>query len=578
MSDQLQAADARMSDDHHPARNRSRADVIAEDYVEDYLALDPILGTHVGDTSRDDRLPDLSPDGFSAREDLTRAALRAMRALRPVDDAERTAQESFVERLTVTLDQYDAKTPQCQISVISSEVHNLRMVFDLMATDTEQDWANVSARLAAIPDALDGYRNTLLTCAATGHVSAKRQLAAVTDQIAEWVGEAGTAGSFFHNVVAEAEVPDDLGAELAINADRARGAFAGFGQFLGSELLPRGRDRDAVGRESYEVESRYFLGAEVDLDETYAWGWEELRRLEDDMAAVSRRIVPEGGVEAAVAALDADPARVVEGKEAFRDWMQELADATIDQLADRHFDIPDPIRRIECCLAPTSDGAIYYTGPTEDFSRPGRMWWAVPAGVDSFSTWQEVTTVYHEGVPGHHLQVADAVYRRELHNRWVRTMCWVSGHGEGWALYAERLMDELGYLDDPGHRLGMLDAQRLRAARVIVDIGMHLELGIPSDNPFGFACGQRWTPELGLRFLREHCRLADPTIRFEHLRYLGWPGQAPSYKVGERIWLQAREEVKTRHGAAFDLKRFHREALALGPLGLDPLRRALSRL
>jgi uncharacterized protein (DUF885 family) len=247
-------------------------------------------------------------------------------------------------------------------------------------------------------------------------------------------------------------------------------------------------------------------------------------------------------------------------------------------MAGTHFDIPEPIQRIEACIAPTNDGGIYYTGPSEDFTRPGRMWWAVPEGIDSFATWREVTTVFHEGVPGHHLQVAQTAYRKELLNRWQRLMCWVSGHGEGWALYAERLMDDLGYLDDPGDKLGMLDAQGFRAARVIVDIGMHNELEIPADNPFGFHPGETWTPDLGLEFMRQHCRMEDAFIRFEVNRYLGWPGQAPSYKVGERIWLQAREDARTRLGSAFDLKAFHRAALDLGSIGLDPLQAALARI
>ena len=124
------------------------------------------------------------------------------------------------------------------------------------------------------------------------------------------------------------------------------------------------------------------------------------------MRAVADKIVPGGTVDDAVNALNADPARTITGKEAFRDWMQGLADRAIAELHGTHFDIPEQVRRIECCLAPTSDGGIYYTGPSEDFTRPGRMWWAVPQGIDSFSTWQEVTTVYHEGVPGHHLQIA----------------------------------------------------------------------------------------------------------------------------------------------------------------------------
>jgi uncharacterized protein (DUF885 family) len=247
-------------------------------------------------------------------------------------------------------------------------------------------------------------------------------------------------------------------------------------------------------------------------------------------------------------------------------------------MADVHFDIPEPIRRIECRIAPTSDGGIYYTGPSEDFHRPGRMWWAVPDGQETFSTWREVTTVYHEGVPGHHLQVAQTTYRRELLNRWQRLMCWVSGHGEGWALYSERLMDDLGYLDDPADKLGMLDAQAFRAARVVVDIGMHLELEIPHDNPFGFHPGETWGHDLGLEFMRKHTRMEDELIQFEVNRYLGWPGQAPSYKVGERIWLAARDDAKRRLGDRFDLKEFHRAALDLGSIGLDPLQAALARI
>jgi uncharacterized protein (DUF885 family) len=173
--------------------------------------------------------------------------------------------------------------------------------------------------------------------------------------------------------------------------------------------------------------------------------------------------------------------------------------------------------------------------------------------------------------------VAQNAYRADLLNRWQRLLCWVSGHGEGWALYAERLMDDLGYLSDPGNRMGMLDAQAFRAIRVIIDIGMHLQLPIP-DNRWGFRPGERWTPQAGLEFLIMNLATDEPTLRFELDRYLGWPGQAPSYKLGERIWLQARDDARQRTGADFDLRRFHADALDLGPMGLDPLRQALARL
>jgi len=551
-------------------------DAIADAFVEDLAALDPIAATEYGIAGHDHEMTDLSPDGFAAREELVRRTLAAAQAATPADEREQAAKDAFVERLTLTLERSEAGIPQSELSVIVSGLHEVRSVFDLMDTSSEEAWRNIDARLAQVGPTLDAYRRTLLESAATGRVSAKRQYAEVAGQVRQWTGQAATP-SVFSTLVAQA--PDGtLKQELEEHAAEATEAVAAFGRFLADEMVQRGREQDAVGREHYELASRYFLGARVDLEETYAWGWEELHRIEREMEAIAEGFVPGGGIAAAAQALDDDPARFIDGKDTFRGWMQELADRTLEELADVHFDIPEPVRRIECRIAPTQDGGIYYTGPSEDFTRPGRMWWSVPEGITRFSPWREVTTVFHEGVPGHHLQVGQTIFRRELLNRWQRQLCWVSGSGEGWALYAERLMDELGHFSDPADRLGFLDAQALRAARVVVDIGMHLQLTIPRDNPFGFHPGETWTPELVLEFMRAHCRMDDATIRFEVNRYLGWPGQAPSYKVGERLWLRAREEARARQGDAFDLRTFHRHALDLGSVGLDPLLASLARL
>jgi len=219
-------------------------------------------------------------------------------------------------------------------------------------------------------------------------------------------------------------------------------------------------------------------------------------------------------------------------------------------------------------IAPTKEGGIYYTGPTDDFSRPGRMWWSVPEGVEDFDTWRELTTVYHEGVPGHHLQIAQAVYNRAELNSYRRLLGGTSGHAEGWALYAERLMEQLGYLSDPADRLGMLDGQRMRAARVVLDIGVHLS------KPRLDGQGE-WDAAYALEFMRHNVNMSDEFIQFEVNRYLGWPGQAPSYKVGQRIWEGLRDEVAEREGGDFSIKEFHRRALGIGGVGLDTLRTAL---
>ncbi|MEV4623391.1 DUF885 domain-containing protein [Asanoa sp. NPDC049573] len=554
-----------------------RIDDLANRYVDDWAPLNPAGATFVGIQGFDDRFEDLSPDGFAAGADLTRRTLAELATTEPETESERVAKDAMQERLGLELARYDAGEVTSELNVISSALHGLRGAFDLMPTDGTEAVSNIASRLNAFPRAVEQLQVTLREAAAQGHVSSRHQMIEVAKQCDIWTDPA--RDNFFHALAGRLDADGALRTKLEQGAAASTAATQAFGLFLREELAQFGRDKQAAGRERYQLASQYFLGAKVDLDETYAWGFEELARLESEMRTVAARIAGSGAsIDDAVHALDADPARRIEGKEAFRDWMQSLADKAIAELHGTHFDIPEQVRRIECMLAPTSDGGIYYTGPSEDFSRPGRMWWAVPAGMTDFATWKEVTTVYHEGVPGHHLQVAQTAVRTELLNRYQRLLLWVSGHGEGWALYAERLMDDLGYLADPGDRLGMLDAQAFRAARVIVDIGMHLELEIPRDNAFGFHPGERWTPELGWEFMRAHCRVQDDVLRFELNRYLGWPGQAPSYKVGERIWLQARDDARARKGADFNLKEFHRQALDLGSIGLDPLKAALARL
>jgi uncharacterized protein (DUF885 family) len=373
-------------------------------------------------------------------------------------------------------------------------------------------------------------------------------------------------------------VPESLRGDLEEAAGQASAATAELGEFLIRELLPLAREKDACGREIYARASRNFLGTAVDLAEAYAWGWEEIARIRAEQQRVSGLVKPGATPAEARAILDADPARRIEGRENFRAWMQELGDRAISELHGTHFDIPEQARRIEARIAPVNDGGIYYSSPSEDWSRPGRMWWSVPDGLDSFATWKDVTSIYHEGVPGHHLQNSQALAERENLNRWQRLLCWVSGSGEGWAVYGERLMDELGYLADPGDRFGMLDVNLLYAANVVLDIGVHLELTIPEGASWSPGAGERWNAELAWEFLRAHSSLEEERLRPELHRYLGWPGQAPAYKLGEQAWLQARADARKRAGDAFSLREFHSRALSLGSMGLDPLREALTRL
>ncbi|GAA3624637.1 DUF885 domain-containing protein [Microbacterium awajiense] len=554
-----------------PTRTPTPVDTIADAWVDTIAALVPELGTYIGRPDPDGRLADYSPVGHDEVAGAARSTLAALAEAQPVDDIDIVTKDDLTRELELTLELHDARWHLRDLNVIASPAQDIRAVFDLMPTASADDWSIVAKRLEAIPGAVSGYIETLRTGIAEGVVPARRQVVEVVTQIGRYTGDNGFFATFAGDAAPEeGQLPASLARELSDSANAARVAYDELAAFLGSELAPAASDVDAVGRELYALHSRRFLGAAIDLDETYEWGIEELARMVAEQEAIADEILPGATVAEAVAHLEQDQSRKLRGTDALQRWMQETSDRAVEELGRTHFDIAEPIRTLECRIAPTQEGGIYYTGPTDDFSRPGRMWWSVPEGVTEFDTWRELTTVYHEGVPGHHLQIAQAVYNRAQLNSWRRLLAGTSGHAEGWALYAERLMEQLGYLDDPADRLGMLDGQRMRAARVVLDLGVHL--GKPRPDGSG-----DWDADYALDFMRGNVNMPDEFIRFEVNRYLGWPGQAPSYKVGQRIWEELRDELRDREGDAFSIKDFHKRALDVGSVGLDTLRSALTR-
>jgi len=552
---------------------------VADAYVDELLALDPITGTYLGAPGSARRLPDFSPAGADALAALARTALDRLTEseARPGAeiDAERRCARLLRERLTAELAVHEADEHLRAVSNISSPAHSIREVFTLMPTQTPEDFADLAARLRAVPAALDGYRASLAEGLARDLPAGPIQAATVVGQITQWVGDGGS-GSWFATLTADG--PRDQRAELDAAAAEASAAYTALGDWLRDTYAPAIEGApQTVGRERYARWSKYWNGTDLDLDEAYAFGWSEFHRLGAEMTAEAGKILPDATPWEVLAHLK-EHGQAVEGVDEVREWLQALMDEAITSLDGTHFDLADRVKRVESRIAPPGGAAApYYTGPSEDFSRPGRTW--LPTmGKTRFPIFDLVSTWYHEGVPGHHLQLAQWAHVAENLSRYQATVGMVSANAEGWALYAERLMDELGFLEDAEQRLGYLDAQMMRAARVIVDIGMHLELEVPRDNPFGWRPGERWTADLGFEFLRAHSRMETEFLRAELNRYLGWPGQAPAYKVGERIWLQAREEAKQRKGSAFDLRAFHSDALNLGSIGLDPLRRALAKL
>jgi uncharacterized protein (DUF885 family) len=523
---------------------------LCDDYMSRWAALDPVGAGMRGLTSEFGAATDYGPEGSAAHAELMSATLAELDRLPVTSQADRRAAGYLRERLSAQLAWHQAGEPLRLLRAPFGLVSLLRDSVDLLPRGDDDAWRNIAARMAAIPRMLGSWQASLDAGLRQGLVAARRQAVEGAIQADRYAGT--------HDALVASYGDGPLAAELAEAAVIANTGYAGIARYLREDYAPRAAEADGVGAERYAIATRMSLGADIDPADAYQWGWAELERIEAEIVAEADRIKP--GATFAEAEAILDQTQVVVGEDAYLAWLQDQHDQAIERLNGVHFDIAGPLRTIEAVLARGStSGAAYYSAPSEDLTRPGRTWWPL-GGRDTFETWSELSTVFHEGVPGHHLQNGAAKTAGDALSRFARNTS-VSGHGEGWALYAERLADELGWFSEPGTRLGMLSGSALRAARVVIDIGVHLDLPLPD--------GSRWTFERAAEVLRERGHAEAYRVHPEVVRYFGWPGQAISYKLGERAWLAARDEAQRKPG--FDLKSWHTAALALGPIGLEAL-------
>ena len=535
---------------------RSEIFELSNTYIDQEAALSPMSCTYLGNGLNQDKLDDFSLAGAEIAADLTRKTLDKLNKIQPIDEIDRIAKTVMVERLESGLALHDSQESFVLWNVLTSPPSNVRSIFELMPKNTPQDFENIAQRLEAVDGAYKSWCETIMSVAKSGKTTAQRQVNGVIEQLESYAH--GGYSAMCKNFDTEGKYP-----AIHIAAKQAERASAQTAHFLRTQYLTIATPLDAVGADRYAVWSRYFTGAKLDLRATYEWGMADLKAINERMWVLAEQIKPGAKSLREVAdLLDHDPKYVINGKENVIKFLQDFTDTAMKRMDGEFFEIDERIKICEARLAPEgSASAPYYNPPSEDLSRPGTTW--IPMlGKDEVSSWHLVSTWYHEAVPGHHLQVATVTIEKERLTRFQRTAAWISGYGEGWALYAERFMNELGAFDEPGIEMGYLSAQALRAARIVVDIGMHL--GYTDFD------GNVWNAESSRKLLNEQALLDEAHSRSETDRYLGWPGQAISYKVGERVWMAAREDARRRLGSAFNMKRFHTYALKIGPMGLDP--------
>jgi uncharacterized protein (DUF885 family) len=538
---------------------------VADEYVAALAPVEPNAAAVAG-LEPSSPFPGFAPDDFDLRRAAADRALAALGSEPPADPVESALTAALRERLTSDNSLDDAGFTQSLLAPLATPVHAVRSVFDKLPATTAADWQALAGHLHGVGPALDAYRATLSRSADRGHIAAPSLIAGVAAQCRGWIADDG----FYTGLVGRA--PEAARPAVAAGVTAARAGTAAFADFLSGELLPRSDRPERAGRERYACTAAAFLGAQIDLDETYGWGWAELDRIGGEIDRLAGELHPDG-FEAAAAALDADPHRRLGDPDAVQSWLQQGVAGIADHVDGVHLDLVPRARVPDCRISTSGSGVMYYAPPDPGLTRTGQVWWTAEPGA-VVHTWRETTTLHHEGVPGHHTQITTALTARDLHP-WQRALCHVHGYAEGWAHHAEEWAGDIGLLDDPGDRLGMLLGQAWRAARIVIDAGLHLDLPIPEGRLAEFGGPRRWTVGLGVAYLGRISGISPRMAGFEVERYLGWPAQALAFRVGARLFAEIKAEAEAAAGPAFDSRAFHNQLLATGPMGLAPLRSLL---
>lgn len=542
---------------------------LADRFVDDVAAVDPLLATYSGIAGHDDRWGELGVEGIEARRALLEATRVALHALPPApDDADAAlAMRTLGDLLDQELTGITSHDVYRDVTHMASTFPALRDVLEVQDATTTAGAEAVLARLHGLPGALAGWRERIEHALELDAVVGRRQVHSV---IAQLTHAQGPASAFRGRIERLAAAHPGLAEDARATWPAIAEGLARTQALLETRYLPAADPNDGVGEERWLRSATPMLGTALDVDETLTWAWDRLRTVTDRARRVAAMIDPDADLLAVFERLRTDTRFAAPSREAFRAMMIERQATALDHLDGTVVDVPPALRRFEVRFSPPG-GALgaSYVAPSEDLVRPGALQWSL-GDREQVPVFEEVSTAYHEGFPGHHLQLGTQVLLGDRLSRAHRTLIWPPGYGEGWALYAETLMDELGALEEPMFELGYLSSTLLRLVRVVVDLGLHLDRRIPDDAPFH--PGARWTPELAAEALQTLAALPGDYAHSEVSRYLGWPAQAITYAIGERVILGLRDERRRRDGASFDLRRFHADVLGSGPVGLDHLR------
>jgi uncharacterized protein (DUF885 family) len=555
----------------------SAVDDLARRAWEVMLEADPLQATVIGEHGYDDRLPDLSPAAREARIGQYEAVLREADGLVPDPAGHEEALTLSALRATVeaALARERSDATAYTVDVMWGMQTTLLTMASYQPLRTPQDGANLLERWRGIAPTLDQLTANARAGMEAGllpiRTSAEHVVEQLTAELAAPAREEGLLAPL-HNRPAQGWSDADwqrFAEELERVVDEsARPALRRYLEFVVSEAVSRGRPPEAAGighlpggADMYRALVRGETTTDLDPERIHAIGLAEVERIDAETAELGARVLGTADLAATQAALRSDPRMHFETA----DQIMAVAERSLARAQDATPRWFGRVPRTPCVTArmlPAEEEhstVAYYRDPAADGSRPG-MYYVNLSHPETRPRYEAEALAFHEAVPGHHLQVALA---QELPASLpaLRRHAYLMAYVEGWGLYSERLADEMGLYSGDVDRLGMLSYDAWRACRLVVDTGMH-------------ALG--WSRDQAIGFMDDQSELAHNNIVNEVDRYLGRPGQALAYKIGQLEILRLRTEAQARLGARFDIRAFHDAVLGHGPLPLATLAEAVA--
>jgi uncharacterized protein (DUF885 family) len=547
-----------------------RFGALETDYWETQLRLSPLLATFVGDARYADRLDDPGAAGRAEQHKEYARLLQEAQSVNPnlLTPADKISQQVLVYELTRALDgekhrfwewNVDQMSgPQTWIATVIATAQPMRGADDAQA---------LLLRMKGIPAYFASYIANLREGLKDGRVAARvpvEKTIAQLDELLQTPPEK-TVYADAARKLPESAREKALPEVLAAVETHVMPSLKGLRDFLRDEYLPKARTEKIGlselpgGLDAYRYMIRYHTTLDLEPSEVHRLGLEEVKGIRAELEALAKRLHHKGDLKSFLAAVRADPKNYFTTRDEVEGEARRRIEATYAKLPKWFGIVPKTklvVKRFEAYREKNEVDAEYFE-PSDDGERPG-VYYVNTYKPETRARFHMAALAAHEGVPGHHLQIAIAheapglpVFRRHGdYNAFV----------EGWALYTERLADEMGLYRDDMDRLGMLSMQAWRACRLVVDTGIHA---------FG------WSRQRAIDYMKENTAMSDDEIAAEVDRYTIWPGQALAYKIGQREIMDLRSTAKKAQGKKFDIRKFHDDVLKNGPLPLPVLREVL---